>query len=152
VHEPGVRAVHPLPRAAGTYRRGRQTRAPRQARPVDAANAFQLHGGVRERSAISARRPRIALPRTRTWNSSRTVVWLLMRVARNRTASGRTPATLPPRSRDTTFNEDTSTFRAGTAPHTMTIIHNTLIAAFRPPDGTTPNKPAGISHTPPADE
>jgi hypothetical protein len=33
--------------------------------------------------------------------------------------------------RDTTFNEDASTLRAGTAPHTMAIIPNTLIAAFR---------------------
>lgn len=33
--------------------------------------------------------------------------------------------------RDTTFNEDTSTLRTGTAPQTMAIIRNTLIAAFR---------------------
>lgn len=33
--------------------------------------------------------------------------------------------------RDTTFNEDASTLRAGTAPHAMAIIRNTLIAAFR---------------------
>jgi predicted transposase YbfD/YdcC len=33
--------------------------------------------------------------------------------------------------RDTTFREDASTLRAGTAPHAMAIIRNTLIAAFR---------------------
>ncbi|MCA1675385.1 MAG: ISAs1 family transposase [Actinobacteria bacterium] len=33
--------------------------------------------------------------------------------------------------RDTTFNEDASTLRAGTAPQAMAIIRNTLIAAFR---------------------
>jgi predicted transposase YbfD/YdcC len=33
--------------------------------------------------------------------------------------------------RDTTFNEDASTLRAGTAPRTMAIIRNTLINAFR---------------------
>lgn len=33
--------------------------------------------------------------------------------------------------RDTTFNEDASTLRTGTAPQTMAIIRNTLIAAFR---------------------
>jgi hypothetical protein len=33
--------------------------------------------------------------------------------------------------RATTFNEDASTLRAGTAPHAMPIIRNTLIAAFR---------------------
>lgn len=33
--------------------------------------------------------------------------------------------------RDTTFNEDASTLRAGTAPLAMSIIRNTLIAAFR---------------------
>jgi len=35
------------------------------------------------------------------------------------------------RVRDTTFNEDASTLRTGTAPQTMSIIRNTLIAAFR---------------------
>jgi len=33
--------------------------------------------------------------------------------------------------RDTTFNEDASTLRTGTAPQAMAIIRNTLIAAFR---------------------
>jgi predicted transposase YbfD/YdcC len=33
--------------------------------------------------------------------------------------------------RDTTFNEDKSTLRAGTAPQAMAIIRNTVIAAFR---------------------
>jgi hypothetical protein len=33
--------------------------------------------------------------------------------------------------RDVTFNEDASTLRTGTAPHTMAIIRNTLIATFR---------------------
>jgi predicted transposase YbfD/YdcC len=33
--------------------------------------------------------------------------------------------------RDTTFNEDASTLRAGTAPLAMAIIRNTIIAAFR---------------------
>ncbi len=33
--------------------------------------------------------------------------------------------------RDTTFREDASTLRAGTAPRAMAIIRNTLIAAFR---------------------
>jgi hypothetical protein len=33
--------------------------------------------------------------------------------------------------RDVTFNEDASTLRAGTAPQTMAIIPNTLIATFR---------------------
>lgn len=33
--------------------------------------------------------------------------------------------------RDTTFSEDASTLRAGTAPQAMAIIRNTLIAAFR---------------------
>jgi hypothetical protein len=33
--------------------------------------------------------------------------------------------------RDVTFNEDASTLRTGTAPQTMAIIPNTLIATFR---------------------
>jgi hypothetical protein len=33
--------------------------------------------------------------------------------------------------RDVTFNEDASILRTGTAPHTMAIIRNTLIATFR---------------------
>ncbi|MGH3692980.1 MAG: hypothetical protein ACRDRX_03095 [Pseudonocardiaceae bacterium] len=33
--------------------------------------------------------------------------------------------------RDTTFHEDASTLRTGTAAHTMAIIRNTLIAAIR---------------------
>ncbi len=33
--------------------------------------------------------------------------------------------------RDTTFNEDKSTLRAGTAPQAMAIIRNTIMAAFR---------------------
>lgn len=33
--------------------------------------------------------------------------------------------------RDTTFNEDASTLRSGTAPRAMAIIRNTIIAAFR---------------------
>jgi predicted transposase YbfD/YdcC len=33
--------------------------------------------------------------------------------------------------RDTTFNEDASTLRTGTAPQAMAIIRNTVIAAFR---------------------
>ncbi|MDN5851435.1 MAG: hypothetical protein L0K86_01065 [Actinomycetia bacterium] len=33
--------------------------------------------------------------------------------------------------RDTTFREDASTLRAGTAPQAMAIIRNTLMAAFR---------------------